>query len=181
MKIILIGNIGVGKTTIANLLLKNHEKADYLSIDNIRNQFGDGTMEKEKLCKNKFINASKVTSVLQIIELTGVGVLGERLFKFLNKVKVPVLVVHLVANHKVVLKRATFKQSTTPFPLPLDNIPTAIKYTQDRFEEGLSYSLMKKCPRAIFITLENANEALLNRNLLIILSNIELVKLFPNV
>ena len=35
MKIILIGNIGVGKTTIARKLLEKYKEADFVSIDDM--------------------------------------------------------------------------------------------------------------------------------------------------
>ena len=155
MKIILIGNIGAGKTTIANLILEKYKEADFVSIDGIRKKHGDGTKEKEIYCKEKFIQAIDFNCKLQIIELTGVGELGEKLFALLANYKQPILVFHLIASESELLNRIDKKKWDTPFPLGKDNIPVAIKYTENKFKEGLAESLLEKCKQAILIALSN--------------------------
>ncbi|MGP1446693.1 MAG: hypothetical protein ACTTKO_04060 [Candidatus Limimorpha sp.] len=173
MKLILIGNIGAGKTTIANLIFERYKDAEFISIDGIRKKYGDGTIERENYCKDKFIEAIDLKTKFQIIELTGVGVLGERLFELLSNYKQPILVFYLIAPLEDLLSRAKEKILDTPFPLGKDNIPTAIGYTEDRFNEGLADSLIAKCANAILVSLPNNNETMMKENLKIIFSKIE--------
>ena len=112
MKIILIGNIGAGKTTIAQKILEQYKEAEFVSIDVIRKKHGDGTTEKENYCKDKFIEAIDLKTKFQIIELTGVGVLGERLFELLSNYKQPILVFYLIASLEDLLNRAKEKFGT---------------------------------------------------------------------
>ncbi len=173
MKLILIGNIGVGKTTIANLILERYKEAEFISIDKIRKKHGDGTIEMENYCKDKFIEAIDLTAKFQIIELTGVGILGERLFKLLSNYNRPILVFYLTAPLEVLLNRAKEKIWDTPFPHGKDNIPTAIGYTEDRYNEGLADNLIAQCANSILFSLQNNNETKMKENLNIIFSKIE--------
>ena len=173
MKIILIGNIGAGKTTIAQKNLEQYKEAEFVSIDVIRKKHGDGTTEKENYCKDKFIEAIDLKTKFQIIELTGVGVLGERLFELLSNYKQPILVFYLIASLEDLLNRAKEKIWDTPFPIGKDNISTAIGYTEDRYNEGLADNLTAKCANAILVSLLNNNETMMKENLKIIFSKIE--------
>lgn len=172
MKVILIGNIGAGKTTMAHLILEKYKQAHFLSIDNIRKQYGDGTKEKEAYCKDQFIHELKMDKQLQLIELTGVGELGERLFELLHKEQFLSLVINLIVSEKELLRRVKNKKWDTPFPLGQDNIPVAIKYTEDKFREGLLENLIQKYPKAVFLSLVNGDETMMERNIEIILNNI---------
>jgi|LSQX01.3.fsa_nt_gb adenylate kinase family enzyme len=173
MKLILIGNIGAGKTTLANLILEKYKDAEFVSIDGIRKKHGDGTKEKEIFCKAKFIQAIKINIHFQIIELTGVGELSKELFTILAKYKQPILVFHLIASESELLSRTKKKKWDTPFPLGKDNIPVAIKYTQEKFKEGLVENLRAKCEHAIFVSLTNNNIQMMKQNLKIIFNKIE--------
>ena len=173
MKIILIGNIGVGKTTIARKLLEKYKEADFVSIDEMRRRYGDGSTEKENYCKERFIKAIDFKAKIQVIELTGVGVLGERLFELLSIYQYPILVFHLIVPIDKLLKRVKKKVWDIPFPIGKDNIPVAIRYTEDRYNEGLIYSLVKKCPNSTLVSLSNDRKIAINENLRVILGRMQ--------
>lgn len=180
MKIILIGNIGTGKTTVSLLIKENYSNAEVIAIDNIRKQFGDGSKEMEAKCKNIFIESIALDRRLQIIELTGVGELGKRLFILLGKMNTPVLVINLIVENKEIMKRLNERIWNTPFHFDISNIPIAIRYTREKYRTGLLESLMKKCQHAVFITLSNSNTNLMHRNIDIICHNIDLIKKMNN-
>ena len=71
MKILLIGNIGAGKTTIAKTLQKllNYE---YCSIDDCRRTHSDGTVAGEYLAHHHFMKAC-TSKVDQVLEFSGAG------------------------------------------------------------------------------------------------------------
>ena len=173
MIVILIGNIGVGKSTIANIILNQHKDADYVSIDDIRKKNGDGSKDKENHCKDIFIESINFNARIQVIELTGVGVLGVRLFELLSNYKQPILVFHLIVPFDILLCRAKKKKWNIPFPFGEENIFTAIRYTEDRFNEGLAERLVAKCNNALLISLVNENETMMNNNLKIIFEKID--------
>ena len=173
MIIILIGNIGVGKSTIAQKILNQHKEADYVSIDDIRKKYGDGSEDKENHCKDIFIESINFNARIQVIELTGVGVLGLRLFELLSNYKLPILVFHLIVPFDNLLCRAKKKKWNIPFPLGVENIITAIRYTEDRFNEGLAEKLVGNCNNALLFSLINENKTMMNNNLKIIFEKID--------
>ncbi|HEY5589564.1 MAG TPA: hypothetical protein VIK55_00975 [Paludibacter sp.] len=173
MKLILIGNIGAGKTTVANLILERYKEAEFISIDGIRKKYGDGTKEKETYCKEKFIQSIDFKTNFQIIELTGVGELGENLFSHLAKYKKTILIFNLIVFENELLNRIKNKKWDTPFPLEKGNIPIAIKYTENKFKEGLAENLLARCEQAILVSLSNNNKQMMKRNLKIIFNIIE--------
>ncbi len=169
MKVVLLGNIGVGKTTIANIIREKWRSAEILSIDNIRKSFGGGTVEKENFCKKKFIDSVTMDNALQIIELTGVGVLGERLFKILSKYDYSILVIYLFVSESEIFKRIKNRKWDTPFPFKFDKVPDAIYYTNQEYEKGLLDKFTHECKSAVYLALQNSNVQL-HRNIKIIIN-----------
>jgi thymidylate kinase len=91
----------------------------------------------------------------------------------LTKYKQPILVFHLIVSQNELLSRIEKKKWDTPFPLGKDNIPVAIKYTQNKFKEGLAENLLSKCKHAILISLSNNNKQMMKQNIKIIFDNIK--------
>jgi broad-specificity NMP kinase len=155
MKVVIIGNIGVGKTTISQIIKDNWKNAEILSIDNIRNSFGDGTIEKENYCKQKFIESITFNDSLQIIELTGVGILGEKLFSLLNNYNYSILVIYLFVTEIEIYKRIKNRKWETPFHLGSDKVPEAISHTDQEYNNGLLDRFMNACKSGVYISLYN--------------------------
>jgi dephospho-CoA kinase len=175
MKIIIIGNIGAGKSTLAELLKKHYKTVELLSIDNIRKLHGNGTIEKEKFCKDKFIKLAKNKNTIHIIELTGIGELGNRLFRVLDKKEYTILVIQLIVKKGILIDRVKDRKWDTPFPIGVEKIPIAIEYTEKQFEKGLLNNLILKNQKAIYLSLDNSNKKLMNRNFRLIVNNIDFI------
>lgn len=176
MKIIIIGNIASGKSTISEFIKTKYKKTEIVAIDAIRKKFGDGTVAKEKECKNRLIEMVNQKKKMQVIEISGVGELGERLFYLLDKLKCQVLVIYLRVSIEEINKRIVGRDWDTPIPFTKDNIPIAIKYTHEQFETGLLQRLISRCSNAVAISLSNDNIQLLKRNVEIIQQNIKLLE-----
>lgn len=160
MKIVLIGNIGVGKSTIANAIKSKWKESEILSIDNVRRKYGDGSIEKENYCKKKFIESVKLDNTFQIIELSGVGILGEQLFSLLEEFNGTVLVVYLFTTESNLDRRNNDRNWDTPFPLPADKIQNATYQTTQLYKDGLLNKLMNICKIAFYISLESSDSRL---------------------
>ncbi len=160
MKIILLGNIGVGKSTIADAINNKWNESEILSIDNIRKKYGDSSIEKENYCKQKFIESVTNDNTFQIIELSGVGILGEQLFSLLKELEENILVIYLYTSESTLNRRNRNRNWDTPFPLPIDKIPDAIYQTEQLYKEGLLDKLMNICKNAFYVSLENSDKRL---------------------
>ena len=174
MKIILLGNIGVGKSSLANLIIRKYSFAEIISIDNIRNSYGDSSMEKELFCKEKFIDLVKTDNSFQIIELSGIGILGEKLFAKLNNITCPILVVYLYASLDSIQERIKDRKWETPIPFTADKVIDAIYATQNAYSNGLLNSLTNQCKSVICISLNN-EQHFFDRNYNLITNIIELL------
>ena len=137
MKVVLLGNIGVGKTTIAKIINDNWCNAEIVSIDNIRKTYGDGTFEKEDYCKQKFIDSITLDDTFQIVELTGVGILGEKLFNLLSNYQYTLLIIYLFVTEPETYDRIRNKKWDTPFPYGSEKVPDAISHTYQEYKNGL--------------------------------------------
>ena len=176
MKIILIGNIASGKSSMAKLLKNKYKNSEIIAIDEIRKKFGDGTMDKEMECKERLIEYVRIGKGMQIIEISGVGELGKRLFNLLQEIECHIIVVYLKVSIEEINKRIIGRLWDTPIPFKKENIPVAIKYTHEQFETGLLQRLMNRCPKAIYLLFTNRNIQLMNNNFEVLVSSIETLK-----
>lgn len=179
MKIVLLGNIGVGKSSLAEYIKNKYSIAEYLSIDNIRCLYGNGSVEKELLCKELFINSIKIDKSFQIIELSGRGILGENLFKKLNNINCPILVVYLYASIECILNRIKDREWQIPIPYTGGNmVMDAIHFVQNAYNNGLLNNLLNHCRSIICISLNNEQENIERNYMLItkIIDDIMLLK-----
>jgi predicted nucleotidyltransferase len=72
------GNINSGKSYLIDKLKTMLPKYDIAQIDAYRNQYGDGTIEKELLARTKFVEAVTRNDNI-IVELSGMGPLARQL------------------------------------------------------------------------------------------------------
>ena len=70
MKILILGNIASGKSTITQKLKPILQDFEVIAIDDFRIQYGDGSMEAEENSKQIFFDAI-VEYKNQIIEIMG--------------------------------------------------------------------------------------------------------------
>ncbi len=128
MKILLFGSIAAGKTELAKDILRNNSQFEYLAIDDFRRKYGDGSMDNEAIAQNSFIDSIKLNEN-QIIEASGLGKLGYRIFEKLAETKESVLLVIVYINRNEITKRLKSRNWDVPFPggkSKLDRIITDI-------------------------------------------------------
>lgn len=78
MRILVCGNINSGKSYLIDKLKTMLPKYDIAQIDAYRNQYGDGTIEKELVARTKFVEAVTRNDNI-IVELSGMGPLARQL------------------------------------------------------------------------------------------------------
>ncbi len=116
MKILVFGNIGSGKTTFCTALSKKLEGWEYLAVDDFRRTFSDGTMKADSVAKSAFVKSVSHDNRLQIIESSGFGRLGSSLHRRLQKYEGNLIVLVLVADLEICLKRLEKRIWDVPFP-----------------------------------------------------------------
>ena len=176
MKIVLLGNIGVGKSNLANFIKSKHSFAEIISIDSIRCTFGDGSIEKEFFCKKKFIDLVKTDNSFQIIELSGIGILGENLFTKLNNITCPILIIYLYASFDSIQMRLKDRKWDTPIPFTVNKVGEAIYAIQVAYNNGLLNYLINRSKSAVCISLNN-EQCFFDRNYKLVMNIIEGLRL----
>lgn len=123
-KILLIGTLGSGKTTIAERLARD-SGFPYTSIDHCRVKYGDGTIEGEERAWEKFLVACRKPAP-GILEFCGMGIHVEEVRDNLLCSTVPVSVIWLVLPLDTCIARASQRQKTIPYPFPWAPVPYAV-------------------------------------------------------
>ena len=127
MKILLFGNVGCGKSTISSEIINSYNQFRLLNIDNFRRKFGDGSMSKEKLAKEKFVNEIDLKYSNQIIECSGLGDTGEMVFEKLSKSNDIKIVFLLLADSAICIQRLTNRIWDIPYPDKTSNVNKLIE------------------------------------------------------
>ena len=133
MKILIIGNIGSGKTTIATRLKKKLSSL-YISIDNLRKKYGDGSFEKEYLAWSQFLKYCEHTSEMAtnsrqktiILEFTGAGCHKHSVKQALIKSKETTLVILIKTTIDTCISRLSMKNFDIPYPWNYIPSPTLL-------------------------------------------------------
>ena len=97
MKILVFGNIGSGKTTVANRL-KDKYPFEIISIDDYRRKFSDCSKEGEIIARDSFYRDAGKEKENQIIKCLGVGDVADRLYELLFDIKEPIICLILVVS-----------------------------------------------------------------------------------
>ncbi|MHA1847669.1 MAG: hypothetical protein ACTSXU_08490 [Promethearchaeota archaeon] len=114
MKILVIGNISAGKTTLISKLEKI-TKCPIFSIDNMRKTCGDGTIAGEYLAYHHFLRKCASTEDI-FLEFSGAGIHKHAVRLALKEARMPVLLVLVLTSVETCLKRAkTFNIENTPY------------------------------------------------------------------
>jgi hypothetical protein len=123
-KILFIGTLGSGKTTLAELLSRD-TGFPYASIDECRIRFGDGTMYGEERARDHFLEAcSRPAS--GILEFSGVGPHAENVRNALIDSAMPVIIIWLVLPLDTCITRALQRQKNIPAPYPWGPIESSV-------------------------------------------------------
>jgi hypothetical protein len=123
-KILLIGTLGSGKTTLAKLLSRD-TGFSYASIDESRIRFGDGTMSGEERARDHFLEACSRPAP-GILEFSGVGPHAEDVRNALIDSTMPVSMIWLVLPLDTCITRALQRQKNIPAPYPWGPVESSV-------------------------------------------------------
>ncbi|MDX2282990.1 MAG: hypothetical protein NW241_02465 [Bacteroidia bacterium] len=113
MKILLTGNMGAGKSTVARQVLAAKPGLPFHAIDACRRQYGDGSMAQEAVARTAFLEAIQAAGPM-LIECTGLGDLGLEVRAALGSD--PLTVILLEVPLPVCLARLAARTWDVPYP-----------------------------------------------------------------
>lgn len=131
MKLLIFGNIASGKSTLCAFLQSRLEGFEYISVDNFRRQFGNGTQSAELLALKQF-QLSIRPGTKQVIEAMGLGRTAELIANQIPKDE-PVLMVVLTTSYDVCLARLSARKELIPYPNDQDKGEELLKESAERF------------------------------------------------
>lgn len=128
-KILFIGTLGSGKTTLAEYLVRD-TGFSYASIDECRLRYADGTAEGEERAWDHFLVpcSSRAGTVL---EFSGIGPHAMEVRDSLRESFVAVTVIWPVLPLEICIMRAQNRQKVIPFPYPLAPVDQAVPAIHD--------------------------------------------------
>jgi deoxyadenosine/deoxycytidine kinase len=162
MIILLFGNIGSGKTTLANEL-KKELGYEYLAIDDFRRKFGDNTVSGEHFSRDSFI-AQSVGKSNVIIELLGVGTLTDKLFELLKKNLIPKLVAVLDVPREICLSRLDSRIWDIPFPGEFGSFQSILENTHQKLIIDKGYEKWLKMTNCRLEVFDNSKKSDIKKN-----------------
>jgi len=133
-KILLIGTLGAGKTTIA-LDLAKRTGYPYVSIDECRIQHSDSTIPGEESAWRYFL-AACAEPAPGILEFSGGGPHVHEVREALLDSGLPVSIVWLDLPHETCIERASLRQKYVPAPFPWGPIDISVQAIYSSIERA---------------------------------------------
>jgi len=137
MKILIIGTLGAGKTTLARTL-SGETGFPYISIDGCRIRYSDGTIDGEETAWRYFLKACSDPSPA-ILEFSGMGPYACLVRDALLSSKMPVAIIWIDFPHDLCIERASKREIIIPAPYiwaPIDySVPAIYSGIEVAWEE----------------------------------------------
>lgn len=115
MKVLVFGNLAAGKSYLSQKICEAIPDIEYLSADCFRKKIGDGTIEKEQLAKQEFLNSIKPDK-FQLIESIGLGKTGISIVNILSDTSEIKIIIILKTALEICLQRMEARTWDVPFP-----------------------------------------------------------------
>lgn len=139
MRILLFGNINSGKTTAAEILQQILPQYHYISIDQFRKLYGNGSVESEKIAQLEFVKKAS-QSEHALIESSGLGPLGNLLHQHLPP-KTSVILYFDTSLEECLTRIQSKDFSASPYPKSPETIEETITRCHTEFLNGDLHSL----------------------------------------
>lgn len=133
-KILIIGTLGTGKTTVARELAQK-TGYPYASIDDCRIHYSDSTVDGEDLAWEHFLRVCSEPKP-GILEFSGVGPHVDEVRDALLSSGIPVFVIWLDFPLDTCIERARGRQKIVPYPFPFG----PIDYSVPAIYSGIEYT-----------------------------------------
>ncbi|MCP1715602.1 thymidylate kinase [Methanocalculus alkaliphilus] len=137
MKILIIGTLGAGKTTLARAL-SDETGFPYTSIDDCRIRYSDGSIVGEETAWDYFLEACSDPSPA-ILEFSGMGPYAQMVCDALLGSKLPVAIIWIDWPHDLCIERASKREKNIPAPYiwaPIDySVPAIYSGIEIAWEE----------------------------------------------
>ena len=134
LKILIIGTLGSGKTTIVQRLARD-TGLPYASIDECRILYGDGTVSGEESAWDHFLEFCREPSP-GILEFCGLGPHVEEVRDNLLESTIPVSVIWIVLPLDTCRDRALQQQKKIPYPFPW----APVAYSVPLIHDGIGFA-----------------------------------------
>lgn len=161
LKVLLFGNLGSGKSHLAERSLQRFPAFELVSVDAYRRKYGDGTQEAERLAKDRFIRGV-IQGRRQLIEATGLGETGQLLAKRLETFGEPLLIVLLTTPLSVCLARLSERRWEVPYPAPPEQALDLARRTEELIRAKEVEAIWSSLPKAVIIAGDCSDERSMN-------------------
>jgi len=157
MKVLIFGNLASGKSYLANKICENIPDLEYLTIDDFRRKFGDGSMEKENLSKQTFLN-SIIPNKFQLIEASGFGDTGVKIAQLLQQTSEHKIIFMLRISLETCLKRLEKRVWNIPYPAPHEQVFLLAKRTNKLINNNSINSIWSQVKNAQIIEIQTITD-----------------------
>lgn len=133
MKVLITGNIGAGKSSVAQYVLAHEHDLPYHSIDGFRKLHGDGGMLQETVARSAFLQAIQQPGPM-LVECMGIGDLGWEVLDILKEENL--MVVFLDVPLDICLNRLEDRVWEVPYPGTPETAIELCRRSHVQFETG---------------------------------------------
>ncbi|NCA92231.1 hypothetical protein EOM82_03140 [bacterium] len=155
MRILVCGNISSGKSYLIDKFKTMLPMYDIAQIDAYRNQYGDGTIEKELIARTKFVEAVTRNDNI-IVELSGMGPLARQLQEAIPPKTF--IVLYVDTDAEICVRRSKDKDfSRIPYPVYEEEMTDTIRRISKELLNGELHQLWLSKALQI-IKIDSSNE-----------------------
>lgn len=135
IKIIIIGNVCSGKTTLAKIIQKEFEW-NFYSIDSLRNQYSDGTIAGDYCAYEKFLRHLQAEPPC-ILEFSGASIHKHTIRTAISLYKIPYILIYVKIPIDLIKERLQKREMVVPAP-SMNNIYESVEINQTELDNDIS-------------------------------------------